>query len=236
MYIGCILLFGGIPSLYRYRGSDPYHRDNVGLREAGKQKIPLVYFHGIVPGRYLAVWPVFVVDDDRHRHTFTVAVDEQEAIFHTQIDHQVSDDSAAYRRRYVTSLVRRRVHQRSFRERVLAAYQRQCAFCRLRHHELLDAAHIVPDTSEDGEPVVTNGLSLCKIHHAAFDRHFVGVTPDYHIVVRNDLLEEEDGPMLQHGIQGLHGQELWLPKNRRQRPDTERLQHRFALFTSAGSG
>ena len=74
---------------YRYRGTDPQHRDNVGLRTAWRREVPLIYFHGVLRGRY------------------------------------------------VTSLVRRRLHQRSFRERVLRAYRDQCALCRLRHQELL---------------------------------------------------------------------------------------------------
>ncbi len=49
--------------------------------------------------------------------------------------------------------------------------------CRLKHVDLLDAAHILSD-SDGGQPVVTNGLSLCKIHHAAYDRGIVGVRPD----------------------------------------------------------
>src|SRR3982750_2106705 len=48
---------------YKYRGSDPAHRDNVGLREAMRLQLPLVYFHGIVVGRYMASWPVFIVGD-----------------------------------------------------------------------------------------------------------------------------------------------------------------------------
>ena len=37
---------------YRYRGTDPSHRDNVGVRTAMNYALPLAYFHGIVPGRY----------------------------------------------------------------------------------------------------------------------------------------------------------------------------------------
>ena len=50
--------------LYRYRGTDPNHRDNVGLREALRNRIPLICFHGVIPGKYLAVWPVYVISDD----------------------------------------------------------------------------------------------------------------------------------------------------------------------------
>jgi putative restriction endonuclease len=34
---------------YRYRGTDPQHRDNAGLRLAMERQTPLIYFHGIVP-------------------------------------------------------------------------------------------------------------------------------------------------------------------------------------------
>ena len=78
-------------------------------------------------------------------------------------------DDAGYRRRYATSQVRHRLHQQGFRERVLAAYREQCAMCRLRHPELLEAAHIIPDTEPGGDPIVPNGLSLCRLHHGAFD-------------------------------------------------------------------
>src|SRR5689334_11551430 len=45
---------------YRYRGTDPEHPDNVGLRTAMKLRLPLVYFHGIAPAKYVATWPVYV--------------------------------------------------------------------------------------------------------------------------------------------------------------------------------
>ena len=32
--------------LYKYRGTDPFHRDNIGLRDAMNKQIPLIYFHG----------------------------------------------------------------------------------------------------------------------------------------------------------------------------------------------
>ena len=48
---------------YRYRGSDPYHRDNVGLRHVMLNRLPLIYFHGMVPEIYIAIWPVYVVGE-----------------------------------------------------------------------------------------------------------------------------------------------------------------------------
>jgi putative restriction endonuclease len=102
--------------------------------------------------------------------------------------------------------------------------------CRLKHRELLDAAHIIPDLDEAGEPRVTNGLALCKLHHAAFDQLFIGVTPDYMVLVREDILEEDDGPMLEHGLQELHLKKLFLPKRIEDRPDREALEWRYEKF------
>ncbi len=161
---------------YRYRGTDPLHWENVGLRLAMRRQVPLVYFHGVVPGQYLAVW---------------------------------------------------------FRERVLRAYRERCALCHLKHRELLDAAHIVPDTHPEGEPVVTNGLALCKIHHAAFDHYLIGVRPDYVVEVHPRILAESDGPMLRHGLQGMHDTRIELPGSRRDYPDPERLRDRYEKFRGA---
>jgi putative restriction endonuclease len=43
---------------------------------------------------------------------------------------------------------------------------------------LLDATHIVGDVELGGAATVRNGLSLCAIHHRAFDQDLVGVSPD----------------------------------------------------------
>ena len=137
------------------------------------------------------------------------------------------------RRQYVTAVVRRRLHQRSFRERVLSAYQMCCAICRLRHDELLEAAHILPDGHPRGEPVVPNGLALCKLHHAAFDSYIIGVTPDLEVKVRLDVLEEIDGPMLQHGLQGFQNRRIYVPRAAHLKPNRDFLAERFDLFRRA---
>src|SRR5881409_1208683 len=62
---------------YRYRGTDPHHRDNVGLRLAMQRQTPLIYLHGIVQGLYEAAWPVFIVEDHPEALTFIVAIDDQ---------------------------------------------------------------------------------------------------------------------------------------------------------------
>ncbi len=217
--------------LYRYRGTDPQHRDNAGLRMAFFRKAPLIYFHGVVPGKYLAVWPVFIVADDPQGLTFKVAVDDLSLVDLEQKEEtSISEPASNARRIYLTAVVKQRLHQRGFRERVLRAYREQCAFCRLRHLELLDAAHIIPDGEPGGEPTVNNGISLCKFHHAAFDRLLLGVRPDLIIEVRRDILKEKDGPMLIHGLQGLHLKQILVPRSAGLRPNPDLLDRRYQVF------
>jgi putative restriction endonuclease len=220
--------------LYKYRGEDPMHRDNVGIRIAMARRVPLIYFHGLVPGKYMAVWPVFIQGDDPAALTFHVAVDDRKyAVLFRQSSPETRAAEESGRRQYITATVRQRLHQRGFRERVLDAYRRQCALCRLRHTEFLDAAHIIPDGEPGGEPVVVNGISLCKLHHAAFDSMFLGIDPDYVIKVRRDIMDEEDGPMLLHGLKGMHGNRIILPRDGDRHPSRERLEARFERFMEA---
>jgi putative restriction endonuclease len=220
--------------LYRYRGTDPEHTDNVGLRKAMFRRTPLVYFYAVAPGRYMPVWPVFVVGDDPDALMFRVAVDDRaflDAYARAESNGIAGGEAKEEgRRQYVTAVVQRRLHQRGFRERGLDAYRRQCTLCRLKHAELLDAAHIIPDGEPGGDPVVENGLALCKLHHAAFDGFFLGVRPDYVIEVHPAILKEEDGPMLVHGLQGMHGTRIQLPRSSRHRPSPERLEVRYGRF------
>jgi putative restriction endonuclease len=214
--------------LYRYRGTDPNHRDNFGLREAYRNRIPLIYFHGVVPGKYLAVWPVYVISDDPSNLTFKVAVDEL-STFDRRDEYAVPEE-ALLKRAYITSEVRVRLHQRGFRERVLAAYRSQCSFCKLKYVELLDAAHIIPDNEPDSWPTIDNGIALCKLHHAAFDNYMISVNPDYIIHVRRDVLDEEDGPMLQHGLKELHRARIILPRSESHWPNRDFLDRRYLKF------
>jgi putative restriction endonuclease len=132
-------------------------------------------------------------------------------------------------RTYVVREVRVRMHQARFRGRVLVAYSGLCTICRLKEARLLDAAHIVGDLEPGGEPRVSNGLSLCSIHHRAFDQDLVAVSPDYEVHVSRGLLEDDDGPMLEL-LKTFHRQPIEIPKQRQWRPDREQLAVRFDRF------
>jgi putative restriction endonuclease len=132
-------------------------------------------------------------------------------------------------REYVVRETKVRLHQGRFRGAVLLAYRDQCTICRLKEIRLLDAAHIEPDTSPAGDPLVRNGLSMCTIHHRAFDQNLVGITSDYEVRVSHRLLDDEDGPMLDV-LKGFHGRPIQLPARHVHYPNRERLAARFERF------
>lgn len=214
---------------YAYRAGSIDQPDNRALRAARQLQVPIVYFVGTRPGFYRPEWPVFVTDDDPGARMVTLtpgrmigAYDEREPL--------LPEDPIE--RRYAVRETRVRLHQARFRARVLPAYANQCTICRLKETRLLDAAHIVADTETAGAPAVTNGLSLCSIHHRAFDEDLVGVSPDYVVRVHPRLLDEEDGPMLEL-LKGAHEKAIVLPRSSRSRPDRELLAVRFERFVAA---
>jgi len=223
---------------YRYRGTDPEHRDNRALREAFRQRTPLAYFHAIKTGRYTAAYPIQIINDNPDQLFIEAAIDPAFYLQNQTVSgftDLVKDNENIFGvRQYLTRLTKQRLHQAAFREFVLDAYNRRCTICRLQHPELLDAAHIIPDADEGGEPVVPNGLSLCKIHHSAYDQNIIGITPDYDLRVRTDVLEEIDGPMLEYGLKSVEGQKIILPGRKQDYPDKDRLAKRFEEFKSVG--
>ena len=217
---------------YHYRKDEAGSVDNNGLRSVMLKGLPIVYFHAMSKGNYDASWPVYIVGDNPLTNTFTVAVDDKSELLKDNLDTEVGE-TAIIRRKYLTRLTRIRLHQSAFRIQVLDAYKKQCAICRLKHVPLLEAAHIIPDADTEGEPIVSNGLSLCKIHHAAYDQNILGITPDYKTEIRMDVLEEIDGPMLKHGIQEMHGTKLVIPIADNKKPNKEFVARRYEEFKSA---
>ncbi|MDO2378396.1 HNH endonuclease [Rhodococcus electrodiphilus] len=213
---------------YKWSGTDPKHMDNRGLREAMIRGVPLIWFYGVGVGRYQPIYPVYLVDEEPERHQFVVAIDSERDLY--RADSPVEEAL----RRYIVAETKRRLHQPVFRATVMRAYDTRCSVCALGHSALLDAAHIVPDSHELGIASVRNGFALCKIHHAAYDASILGVSPDFVVEIRQDLLEEVDGPMLEHGLKGRHGKALMvLPEKKGEWPDRDLLEISYRRFQQA---
>lgn len=218
---------------YKWRGTDPDHPENRAIRDAWLANKPLIWFFGVDVATFLPVFPVFIIDEEPDDHQFVVALDP--ALDHAPAQSGIENLASAAIRRYVMAETVRRVHQPLFRANIMRAYKTQCAVCAIAHGELLDAAHIIPDSHPDGVPETRNGLALCKIHHAAYDSKILGVTPDLEVCIREDILNEIDGPMLEYGLKGLHGHNLMVvPSNLSDRPDPDLLATAYERFRAVG--
>ncbi len=216
--------------LYAYRAGPIDQPDNRALRAAHSLQVPLAYFVGVRPGWYRPLYPCYLAEDRPSERRVLVTVGVIDSTLPVPGPVPLEDDLA---RRYAVRETKVRLHQARFRGLVLPAYRDRCTMCLLREIRLLDAAHIVRDADPAGAAAVTNGLSLCSIHHRAFDQNLVGVSPDFEVRVSRRLLEEDDGPMLDL-LKALDGRPIELPVRRTARPDRERLAARFDEFLATG--
>jgi putative restriction endonuclease len=188
---------------------------------------------GYVPGSktqlFDARFPVYLIGEEPSQHQFVVALEEGQEVISANEPPEVKEIVKRYNER----IVKTRYHQPLFRARVIHAYGERCAVCRLPFTELLEAAHIRPD-SEGGSAKISNGMSLCKIHHGAYDSNIIGISPDYQIHVKESVLETFDGPTLQHAIKEMDGEKLrQVPTESVNKPDRDLLAERFDKFLKA---
>jgi putative restriction endonuclease len=193
-----------------------YNRALLTTMAAG---LPLVLMVKVTSGFLAPIYPYLIESRDERGVTLAPGDD-------TPAQFAAEHDLRRYRRRWA----KERIHQEAFRISVLDAYGERCCVCRINYRGLLDAAQIIEDSLLYGQPVLENGLALCKIHHAAYDGALLGIDPDGIVHVRSDLLQAKDGPMLRHGLQGFHREPMRRPNNPRHAPARERLAHRWNRF------
>lgn len=211
----------------RFGEDIPYHALAEGFNFRGRR----VPFLNRAYGIYQPIYPTFVERDLPAELSVLLTFGEMRGPYDEREPVHISDE---IERRYAVRAVKQRIHQAQFRGAVLPAYRERCAVCRLREVRLLDAAHIVADAEQAGEPIVSNGLSLCSIHHRAYDQDLVGVSPDYRVHLSPSLLQDEDGPMLDV-LKRFEGAAIEFPSRRRWHPDRERLAVRFERFRSVAA-
>ncbi len=136
-------------------------------------------------------------------HQTSAAVLETKALERISRDEAVDfdlEDIEPRERRQVLQSVNRKIRDARFRTNVLRAYSHRCCVCGIQL-DLLDAAHIIPVEHERGTDEIKNGLSLCALHHRAFDHALITVRPDYSV-----MCSESEFKRL-HSI-GWHGGEI----------------------------
>jgi putative restriction endonuclease len=195
---------------------------NTKLRKAWELQLPIIWFRQQEIGRRYVPYLVYVVDDFPELGYCLISPD-----LSLSLAIKTGDE---IQKRYALREMKQRLHQPAFRARVLSAYGVRCAVCNLQMGALLEGAHITPDSDPNSSTKVNNGISLCTIHHSAYDAALLGIDTDFSIHIRADVMQESDGPMLKYGLQEMHGKDLILPSQQDHWPDLSRLSHRFHEF------
>ncbi|RZM79144.1 HNH endonuclease [Leptolyngbya iicbica] len=119
------------------------------------------------------------------------------------------------------------VRDTTFRKNIVRLYDSRCAFCHLRiisldETNIVDGAHIKP-FSKFKDDTYSNGISLCKNHHWAFDHGWFGIDENYRILIRQNWLTESasQGTKL---MREYHGEGIILPHEDEFLPDLGALE------------
>lgn len=147
-------------------------------------------------------------------------------------DELLTEGGRVYRREEVeridlqTTIVR----DGAFRRIVTSVYGYRCAFCGLQvfnnSDKIVDGAHIKP-FSQFYDDRISNGLSLCKNHHWAFDRFWFAINDDYTILVSDNL--HEDSPHATP-MKDFHGRQILLPNNSVHHPRQDAIAWHRQIF------
>ena len=174
--------------MYAYRAGLGRSAGQSALRAAFALQVPVVYFVGTRPGFYRALYPWYVEGDmpDQQRVWVSAGkrvgpLDELEPI---PIDDPIE-------KRYAVRTVRVRLHQGPLSLACSSRLRPPLCDLPASRGQPPRRAHIIEDRDPRGEPEISNGVSLCSIHHRAFDTDLVGVSPDYEVHVSRRLLDEK---------------------------------------------
>ena len=124
------------------------------------------------------------------------------------------------------------IRSAGFRRAIMKTYDWTCAVCELniralRGESVTDAAHIIPFSVSYNDDI-RNGMSLCKLHHWAFDTGLISLDDDYQVIV-SPLMSEQgptDGMLTQ-----LRDKRIWTPEDDRHHPDKGAVEwHRMKVL------
>ncbi|MFP3459785.1 HNH endonuclease [Arthrobacter globiformis] len=209
---------------YKWNGIKRDEATNRSLRSAMQSGVPLIWFFGVGKGVFTPIFPVYVVGEEEENRQFIL--DPYPSTFAKHED----GIAEQFLRQHLRAEFRNRLFQAVFRGTVMRAYQGRCAVCSLQRGWLLDAAYILPDTTNVNSASVVNGLALCKIHHAAFDVGILGIRPDLVVQIRPEFMQEPDDLMLRPGLQEVHGRRMKVPSARAERPSVDLLERAYERF------
>jgi putative restriction endonuclease len=127
------------------------------------------------------------------------------------------------------AIVRQRVNQSFFRTTVLTSYLNRCCITGVTNYVLLEACHI--SSWKDDKPNRTNpknGLCMTPTFHRAFDKYLMSITPDYDIVISEQMIEGAKDAQTQCYLAGLQHKKMLMPE--KFAPDVELLAQHYESY------
>jgi len=204
--------------------SREYENDGMKRMMAARKPVILLMQVKAKPKpEYLVIAPLFIEGFDDGARQFALSTQPADV---ADLDVEAVPVVREIQQAYGEVTVRTRLHQAHFRKDVLGVYRGRCCVCELRTRPLLQGAHIVPDSDAMGVPSVQNGLSLCALHHAAYDRDILRIDPDCRVKVELWWVKLGDrfGRL---ALSEFDGRRILLPKQEEHRPDRAFLESRF---------
>jgi putative restriction endonuclease len=121
-------------------------------------------------------------------------------------------------------IVKTRVNQNDFRQRILASYNEKCSITGISITSLLVASHIIPWSKNIHERLnPKNGICLNSIHDKAFDKGLITITTDFKVKLSDTILQKSGDRNIQKYFIEYENQPISLPD--RFSPSTEFLEY-----------
>ena len=171
------------------------------------------------------------LSDFRHEIQNLISEEQQIGEYSQKILQQVEHEFSALQQEESTE-AENPVRKRGFRLAIMRIYEYACAVCELQiltldGESVTEAAHIIPFTISNNDDV-RNGISLCQLHHWAFDRGLISFSDAYTVIV-SELMSER-GPT-EWMLSTLQDKSIMLPEHGELYPAQNALEwHREEVF------
>ena len=132
-------------------------------------------------------------------------------------------------------VIKQRTNQHLFRNMVLSAYNNACCITGIARPELIEACHIIDWKGDEKNRLnPCNGLAMNVLFHRAYDKMFVGISPDLRVEISErmyDGLRGEDKDKTYSFFNPYNGVQITLP--RKFKPNLAFIEEHYSKFKNA---
>lgn len=128
-----------------------------------------------------------------------------------------------------TVITRQRINQRFFHDAVFCSYENRCCITGINIPSLLEACHISSwkdDVKNRTNP--RNGLCMNLLFHRAYDKFMMAITPDFDIIISEQMLDATKEEKFRGYLQELNGTQIRMPE--KFSPDRDLLAKHYEQY------